>query len=151
MSIIGFNFTKMHVERTGGAQGKINISNNVGIRDVKEARINLGGSDTAGISFEFAFKVTYEPGIGSIEFEGDVVAMEEKSKVEDILASWKDKKVVPQEMLKQVLDTVLNRCNVQAVVMSRDINLPIPIPMPKVNVKKNSAESTPQTKEAKKE
>jgi hypothetical protein len=134
MSIIGFNFTKILVEKTGSPKGKINISNNIGIVDVKNAKINLGESTNAGVRFAFAFSSEYDPKIGKISLEGEVIVMESKEVVDEILKSWKDKKAVPKDMMSAILNTVLNKCNIQALILSRDLNLPSPIPLPKVNV-----------------
>lgn len=136
MTIIGFNFSKIQVERTGTVQGKVKIANNVGVTDVSEAKVNLSGSSNAGLKFSFAFSCNYEPSVGKIVLEGEVITMEEKKTADEIVKSWKDKKHVPENIMASVLNTVLNRCNIQALILSRDMNLPSPIQLPKVNIKK---------------
>ncbi len=42
MTIISFNFTKISAERFEGGQGKISISSNVSIKDVKIFELQLG-------------------------------------------------------------------------------------------------------------
>lgn len=138
LSIIGFNFTRMVVERNSSSEGKINISNNVGVKDVKDAQVNLGGTTNSGVRFIFTFVSTYDPGVGKIELEGDVIAIDEKHAIEQLIKGWNDKKEIPQIVMSDVLNHILNRCNVQALIMSRDINLPSPIPLPKVNVRNKS-------------
>jgi TP901 family phage tail tape measure protein len=34
-----------------------------------------------------------------------------------------------------LMNTILNRCNVESLILSRELNLPSPIPLPKVNIK----------------
>ena len=58
--------------------------------------------------------------------------MSGSAKQEEILKSWKKSKQVPKETMTEILNTVLMRCNVEALMLSRDVNLPPPIPMPKV-------------------
>ena len=33
-----------------------------------------------------------------------------------------------------LLNTILTKCNVQALILSQEVNLPPPIPMPKVQI-----------------
>jgi len=45
----------------------------------------------------------------------------------------KDKKL-PKEIMAGLLNTKLTKCNIQALILSQEINLPAPIPLPKVQV-----------------
>ena len=40
-----------------------------------------------------------------------------------------------KEVMEQVINTALNKSNVEALILSRDINLPPPIPLPKIKGK----------------
>ena len=55
MPIVGFNFTKINVERKNTIKGKINISNDISLKDVKERDLSLGGAKQKGLSFVFNF------------------------------------------------------------------------------------------------
>ncbi len=134
MTVVGFSFTKMIVEKNEYSQGKINIANNVAIKDVTSTDLSLGTSKHEGIKFQFTFRTTYEPDIGKIEFEGNVLFMAEKPKVKDIIDGWKKDKKVPKDTMTVVLNTVLQKANLEALFLSREVNLPPPIPLPKVNV-----------------
>jgi hypothetical protein len=48
------------------------------------------------------------------------------------LDGWKKDKKLPKEIMPVILNTVLNKCNIQALILSEQINLPPPIPMPKL-------------------
>lgn len=135
MTIVGFNFSKLKVEKTRTISGKVNIKNNVTIKDVKENELNLGKSQQKGLKFIFEFSSQYEPDIGSITLEGDVIALEDSKKVEEILKSWKKDKKIPVELMTDVLNTALGKSNIQALILSQQVNLPPPIPMPKVEAK----------------
>ena len=41
MTVIGFSFTKMLIEKKSPVKGKVSINNNVGIRDVEETKLNI--------------------------------------------------------------------------------------------------------------
>lgn len=132
MVIIGFNFTKMNIERKIAASGKISISNNVGIKRVEEHKLSLGPGKDSALKFIFEFTSTYKPEIGIIELVGEVVYMDEDKKVKELLKSWSKDKKLPKEVMSDVLNNILVKCNIQALILSQYMNLPPPIPLPKV-------------------
>lgn len=132
--IVGFGFTKLNAEKYEAAKGKIDINNNVTIKDVLEDNFSFGKDKQSIIKFIFEFTSKYEPSVGAILFEGEVLYLEEPKKIKEILASWKKDKKISQELMTGLLNTILTKCNVQALILSQEINLPPPIPMPKVQV-----------------
>ena len=132
MGIVGFGFSKMVVEKNKNATGKVNISNNISVTEVKEAKLSFGKTKQKGLEFTFKFTSKYEPKIGTIEMIGFVIDMEKEETVNSVLESWNKDKKVPKEVLANVYNHVLNKCNIQALILSRDIQLPPPIPLPKV-------------------
>lgn len=134
MPIIGFNFTKISVERKeGDFSGKINIGNNISVKDVVQNDLALGNAKQKGIKFTFDFNVNYEPKIAEILMAGDILYINDAKKIDDILNLWKkDKKVLP-EITAEILNAALMRCNIQALILSRDMGLPAPIPLPRVS------------------
>jgi len=132
MTIVGFNFTKIEAEKKDVIKGKINVNNNVAIKDVKEKKISLANDKQKVLSFTFEFIAKYDPDIGLIKFVGDVLLMEETKKAKELLDGWKKDKKMPKEIMPVILNTVLNKCNIQALILSEQINLPPPIPLPKL-------------------
>ena len=132
--IVGFGFTKLSAEEKEVAKGKIDINNNVSIKDIKEDSFSLGNNNQNVLKFIFEFTSKYEPNIGNILFEGELLYMEDPKKVKEILSSWKKDKKIPKEIMGGLLNTILTKCNVQALILSQEINLPPPIPMPKVQI-----------------
>jgi predicted acyltransferase (DUF342 family) len=136
MTIVGFGFTKLNVERKGVAKGKISIKNNINVKNVTTTDLSLGKNKEAGLVFTFEFKSVYEPDIADISIEGEVIFLEEAKKVKEVLDKWKKDGKVEGEILGDVLNTALSKSNVQALIMSRDLNIPAPFPLPKVGIKK---------------
>ncbi|MBI2101786.1 hypothetical protein HYT53_04200 [Candidatus Woesearchaeota archaeon] len=132
--IVGFGFTKLSAQRNEAGKGKIDINNNVTIKSVEEADISLGKNNQNVIKFLFEFTSKYEPNVGAILFEGELLYMEDSKKAKEILASWKKDKKIPKELMAGLLNTILTKCNIQALILSQEINLPAPIPLPKVQV-----------------
>jgi hypothetical protein len=131
MAIVGLNFTKMMIEKKLPVTGKVSISNNVTIKDVKEAKLAIGG-DQKAMKFTFQYTSKYEPGIGNIELNGELVLLSDEKTAKEVLDSWKKNKSIPKEATNQVMNNVLNKCNIQALILSKDLGLPAPIPLPKL-------------------
>lgn len=134
MTVVGLTFHKIVAERGAGDKGQIKISNNVIIDDVTQSNITLGSQSQDGLKFSFVYKSAYDPDFGSIELSGTLVFLEEPKKTKEILAGWTKDKVLPPEVMKNTMNAILGRCNIQALLLSKEINLPPPVPLPKVNI-----------------
>lgn len=132
--IVGFGFTKLSAEKHESAKGKIDINNNVGIKDVEEDSFSFGDNKQNVLKFKFEFTSKYEPNFGNILFEGELLYLEDSKKTKEILNSWKKDKKIPKDIMAGLLNTILTKCNVQALILSQEVNLPPPIPLPKVQI-----------------
>ena len=132
MAVIGFNFTKITAKKNKPLEGKVSITNNIAIIDISEAKVS--SPKKKSIKFTFDFVTKYEPKIGSINLEGEVLALEDAKEIDKILDDWKNKKMIPKEMVAKVFNTALERCNIQALILSQQVNLPPPLKLPKVTV-----------------
>ncbi len=130
--IIGFNFRKIHIEKKNPVTGKVDINNNVGIKDVQESDLALGRQKQKGLSFSFEFTSKFEPDIGELAFTGEVIYLGDSKTNDEIISAWQKRKTLPKDIMAEVIDTVLHRCNIEALILSRDLNLPPPVPLPKV-------------------
>jgi len=135
MAVIGFGFNQVVAERNKPVTGKISINNNVAIKEVKTQELNLGEGQKA-IIFGFQFASDFAPDIGRIALKGEVSYMFDAEKAKHVLDTWEKDKKVPSEVLPGVLSYILGKCNVEAIAISRDVALPPPMPMPKVEPKK---------------
>ena len=133
MAIVGFNFTKMLVEKKGSLQGKININNNIALTNAKEMDVSLGGKDTKGMLIQFEYSCIYEPNLGKILLEGDIITMESPETIKSSIELWQKKKTVGKGVLDQVMPYLLNKSSIQAIILSKDASLPSPVPLPKIN------------------
>lgn len=131
--IIGFGFTKVLAEKKKGIKGNINISNNVGIVGIEEVKLTADPKKTT-IRTKFKFESKYEPDIGGIYIEGEVVSLLDKKVGEDLVKQWEKEKKLPAQFLASIINPILDRCNIQSLILCKDLNLPAPIPLPKVNV-----------------
>lgn len=135
MTIIGIQFDKILLEKFGPAKGKVSVNNNVVVKEVSNVEITFGNSKQDVLKFDFEFKATYDPKIAELTFTGSLTYFDKKEKVAELAASWKKDKKISKEVMSPILNSILSKCNIEALVLSREVNLPPPIPMPKVNLK----------------
>jgi len=137
MAIIGSSFTKINVEKKAPVKGKINISNNASIKAVEEYPLSAKTNQKA-LKFTYGFVSKYEPKIAEISIEGNVILLVDAKKGEEILNSWKKDKKIPKEIMTSILNTALTKSNIQALVLSQEMGLPAPIPLPKIKIEQKS-------------
>lgn len=137
MTVVGFAFTKLLAEKKKRVKGKLQIANNIAIKNVKGIPLQLADSNVkqSGLKFSFQFSSKYEPDIGNITLEGDVLFMGEKAQNEKIVKSWKKDKKIPNEVVTQIVNIALTRCNIEALLLSKEISLPPPIKLPSIGEK----------------
>src|SRR3989344_7386988 len=132
MAIVGFNFTKISAERKIAPKGKIGIKNNVSVQEVEKTDLFLGSMKQNGLKIIFEYRSIYEPKIGEILLEGEILDLEDEKIIDDILKGWKKNKKLPDGLMTLIVNSILGKCNIQALIMSKELNLPPPIPLPKV-------------------
>jgi hypothetical protein len=149
MAIVGFEFTKIDVQKQDTAKGKINISNNVGIVDIKKSDLQLGNTKQKGIRFMFEYKSMYEPAFAKIELGGTIIYLADEKSAKEITEGWAKEKKIKKDVAEKIINAILARCNIQSIILSNTVNLPPPVPMPKVNI--TAVPPKTEKKEAKKE
>ena len=134
MAMVGFSFTKILVERKDGPLGKMKVSNNLALQKLEKVPLALAGTENC-LKLSFSFEANYEPKIGDIKLDGYVLYMEKENKMDELLEQWKKEKKLPKEIMQGLMNNILSKCSVEAVMLSREINLPPSIPVPRVTVK----------------
>ncbi len=134
MTVVGLQIHKINVDKQGPAKGKVSVNNNVAVKDVEKTDLTFGAAKQDALKFTFEFKAAYEPKIATITIEGTVTYFDQPKAIDEIHKSWKKDKKVPGDVMTPVLNTILTRCNVEAMLLSREVNLPPPIPLPRVKV-----------------
>ncbi len=125
MTIVGLNFTKIDAERKKPIKGKVDIKNNIQFLSIEEAKIPVN-EKRAALRFEFEYVAVYEPGMGHIRLIGEIVYLAERKAADDLLKLWKKEKKTNADFMSGIMNHIL------AIVVGKDINLPAPIPLPKV-------------------
>ncbi|MEK6932974.1 MAG: hypothetical protein AABW56_04245 [Nanoarchaeota archaeon] len=132
MPFIGFSFDKIEATKdVEEIKGNINIKHSLNIKDVKIHEVTMDKKQDV-LKFIFEFKLNYEPKVGNINLLGNMLYLEDKKKINEILANWKKNKKLPNEVMQGLFNTVLTKSNIKALDLAQDINLPPHLPMPKI-------------------
>ncbi len=130
MPVIGFGFTKISMERKkSNVKGEIKVNNNFSIKDIEQTDLALGKSKEKGLRFHFEFTSKYEPAVADLVMGGELLYLGDAKLQADILKEWKKSKKLLKEVTPEIVSAIVNRCNTESVVLSREINLPPPVPM----------------------
>lgn len=131
MKILNINFTAINAERKGVPKGKLNVNNNIKLEKVERANIGLQ-KDRVALKFNFKFTTKFDPDIASMELKGELMALGEKEQAERILKEWEESKKVKKEDLTNLLNNIMNKCSLEVILLSRELDLPSPIPLPRI-------------------
>ncbi|MBU0470263.1 MAG: hypothetical protein KKA62_05885 [Nanoarchaeota archaeon] len=131
MPIIKINLHKVNAERNLNTKGgQIQINNNVSIKDIEDMNLKVEGKK--GLKFTFDFTCNYEPSLGKINVEGQILFVEESKKIDEVKKSWDKEKKIPMDVMEPIVNAALHKGNIQAIKVSEEVNLPSPLPLPKV-------------------
>ncbi len=140
--ILGVNFSKLIADRiNNNATGSININNNIKINEIKESKIFTAKGDKA-LEIEFEFTSKYEPSIAQIIIIGTAIYVNKEKASKDILKEWEKDKKISEKYVEEILSALLMKANVEAVLLSKEINVPPPIPMPRVGKNGNDGDNS---------
>ena len=132
MPVIALNFKSFEAKRNPQPMsGEIKINSTPKILDVQET--TLREFDKKAISLSFEFVTSYEPDIGTIRVEGDLIYTGDKAP--QAVAQWAKKKSVPEDVSVEILNHLFRRCLLKISVMAEDLQLPPPLNLPRVQMK----------------
>jgi len=131
MAILNFGFTKILVEKIGKVSKQVNIKSGMNIVSVSESDM-IDATKQKAFLIKFSFETKYEPKIGNINLEGELLYLADVETAKTISAAWDKNKSLPKDIALKVFNKILHNCNVEALLLSREINLPSPIQLPKI-------------------
>lgn len=128
---ISVTFKTLDARRLSKGINQLNINNNSTITTVSK--------DSGKMTISFVFSSNYEPNIGVVRIEGDVMVEADDKVLDEIMVEWEksEKTNLPKDMAEKVHNSILSNCIVEASILARDLKLPAPIPMPHVSIKSN--------------
>lgn len=130
MQIIGFNLTKILIEKKEKLIKNLQINQSIDIKEVIKEIVPISKDEALKMTFNFT--IDYKEDFGKVVFEGNLILLPEKEELKSFLKEWKDKKV-PAEIRIPLFNFIMNKCNIKALALEDELNLPFHIPLPKVN------------------
>ncbi len=134
MNIKEFELKSIDAERYSKREEKkknIKINHNSSVTKINKI-------DPRTNQIDFRFTANYS-GMGVIKIEGSLKFIGEYP---DLADNWRKKNKMPNEVAKKIHTTIINNCIPESVTIARDLNLPPPIPLPKVNMPEKKSNTT---------
>jgi len=135
MPIVGFNFDKILVEKNKKVEKNMQLKTDVSITEVQEEKLPTGDQNLEGLRFNFKFELKYEPKIGEINIQGFIYYLTEPKLVKDVIKGWKKDKSIPKPITAEIINMVLYRANIKALLLSQEVNLPPHLNIPRISEK----------------
>jgi hypothetical protein len=113
------------VSKRGEKFQNIRIDNNSTVTMIKELP-----DGTAQIDYRYTANYG---GIGSIRIEGTMLY---SGDVGELIKKWSETSNMPDKVASEVHTAIMGTCVPEAVLISRDLKLPPPLPLPQIKVGK---------------
>ena len=140
MQVIGFNFTKIKVERNPGQLQPSTINTNIEFVDMAQENISLL-KDQDALRIVFKFSVIYneasqkkEVKQGEALFEGIIMIAIPRGQGKELVKGWK-KKELASEFQLPLFNLILRKCTPKALDLEDQVGLPTHIPLPHLSPK----------------
>lgn len=145
MQIIGFNLTKIAVEKAPDFK-RTAINTSIEFTNIEKEKIDLL-KDREALKITFKFSILHGEGdqnnppkeeevLGKANFEGIIMLATEKDEAKQIQKSWKKKQVSAQFQVP-LYNFILRKCSPKAIALSDDIGLPFHMPIPQIKPPQN--------------
>jgi len=146
MQILGISIKKILSEIKNPVKGQLEINSGLDLIDVKKDV--LEPTKQPIIIIDFDFTINYKPDKAKIELSGSLVLLDNENKTEEIMETWKKKKL-PENIKTAVLNFILKKCNLKSLEIEDYMGLPLHVPFPKLGLSKekiqNSERKNPKT------
>jgi len=132
MKLAGFNFTKVHAEKSEKIPSKeVNVKTNIDIAEINEIKSNFVNSNEKLVGVKFNYNIEYTPEFAKISFKGTCVFSIDANDANDVIKQWNEKKI-HEQFKTPLFNTILKKSNFKALQLEEELNLPHHIPMPSI-------------------
>ncbi|HHQ45282.1 MAG TPA: hypothetical protein ENN13_03990 [Candidatus Altiarchaeales archaeon] len=130
MSVVNFQVKKIACEKSGKRAKSIEVNAASNIDSMKKEHDPRIGDY---IAVNFKYDVKYEPDVGSISLEGSLWYYAKN--FDEMVSEEKDKIELKKDAVVEITNALVQDCLLEALDLSRKIQLPPPLKLPKVDVK----------------
>lgn len=131
MKVVGFNFSKMSVEKLSSSYEKLSVKTNVDISEIKNVKQDLFKTTEEFVGVKFSFSLEYEPKIAKIELNGEIIFSMDSKTAEDVIKQWKTKEI-PEDFRVFLYNIILRKSNLKSFQFEEEMNLPLHLPLPSI-------------------
>ena len=132
MAIIGLSFKAIEGKKgEEDVRAEIKVNSVPRINSLKE--IMVPTLQKKVISMDFEFVTYYDPKVGEIKIGGELLYLTDKMK--ELIDKWEKEKKLPEKSSLEVLNYLFRRCLLKVSNIAEDLQLPPPIPLPKIKAK----------------
>jgi len=135
MKLLGFNFTKIHIEKFKERVEGLKIGTRIDVSEINEAKTGILKTKDEILAVKFKYGLDYEPGMAKLDFEGNLVISLEHKTAREVLRMWKDKEM-PEEFKTTLFNLVLRKSTLRALQIEEEMNLPIHMQLPTLKIGK---------------
>ena len=141
MQIVGFNLTKISIQRKEAAAGNFKVTSKINVKSISEEKIDIAeGKSVAKLEFEYG--IDYEPKVAEIRFEGFILILGDPKEIKDTISDWKKKNTLLTDLKVRTFNTIFHKCNIKALQLEDELGLPSHIQMPKIKTEETSKKAT---------
>jgi hypothetical protein len=131
MPVIGITLNNISAKRLGDIPLSIQLGHKAAIIGIEEADLRTLGKKGLKIAFEFETDYSdseKKKSFGEIKINGDIIFL--AANTAELLLSWKKEKKLPDAVNLECINNVIKKCMYKAIILSDDVGLPAPCPIP---------------------
>lgn len=128
MAVYTISFKKIFAEKKKPLSGKIDAKTNISIT-------NLEPADDNTVKISFVYQTEYEPEFGTVEISGDVFYSADQKEIKTINEEWEKNKKINDELSVNLLNRIFSKASIEAAILTKEVNLPVPFNLPKFSKK----------------
>lgn len=133
MKILGFNFTKINVEKFKDKVEGLKINTGIDVSEIAEAKAGLLKIKDTILAIKFNYSINYDPEMAKIGLEGNIVLSVDSKKAKEIISQWKDKKM-PEDFRGALFNLIMRKSTLRALQFEEEMNLPAHIQLPVLKI-----------------
>lgn len=133
MKLLGFNFTKIQVEKHKDRVEGLKIGTRIDVSEIKEAKAEMLKTKEEILAIKFTYGLDYEPEMAKLDLEGNLILSLESKKAREVLRQWKDKKM-PDDFRNTLFNLILRKASLKALQLEEEMSLPIHMQLPTLKI-----------------
>ncbi len=135
MPVLSIEFNKILVERYKQLEPPIKIESNLKITDIKKDSFTLAQKKEPVLLLNFEFSLDYAVKQALLLITGIIVYHSSPKEIEKLFNEWQKNKKFDPDIMQEILNTILIRCNIKALLLSQELGLPPHIHLPLIQKK----------------